>query len=109
MVTTSGNSITITQGETLDVAITVYTSAGVAADVTGATAKFLYQQTGYDALTKTCTVASPVITASFTSAETALMLGVYKYEVKAKNVSNEVSVVGSGVITVLQSLDADAV
>ncbi len=95
----TGYNIEISKGETLYLDVTVVTSAGVAANLAGATAVCVYKKHGGTAVTKTCTIASNVITTLIPASETALLSGGYRYTVTMTK-SGEVDELLAGVLEV---------
>lgn len=109
MATVSGSSITIYQGETLDIAFAVVDGAGAAYDLTGGEAVLTYKKADGTAVDLDCTIATTTVTASFTHAVTELMSGSYKFQLMCRNAAGKIVMTKAGVIQCNTSLNPNAV
>lgn len=91
-----GNTIYMVLGETKTIELTVLTTTGTAADLTGATAKFRAE--GFTA-DKDCTIASNVISVDLVAADFTKS-GSYGYEFRIKDALNNVDSLVRGTIKV---------
>ena len=109
MATISGSTITIYQGETLDIDFAVVDENGDAYSLAGGSAKLSYKQGGAAAVDVTCSIATSTVTASFTHATTQLLSGIYNFQLMCKDSSSQIVMVKEGQIEVKTSINPDAV
>ena len=95
--------INIYQGETAYLEVTVLNEDGQAADLNGATAKFICAK-GTETLKKDCTIVGNVVKVKLLPEDTDNMSGNYKFEIKLKDVANDVDTILYSSFTVQKSL-----
>jgi hypothetical protein len=108
MATASGSTITIYQGETVDIAFAVVDGDGAAYSLTGGEAVLTYKGTD-SAEDITCSIDTSTVTASFTHAVTQVLSGRYDYQLMCKNTASQIVMVKTGKIEVRTALNPDAV
>lgn len=108
MASSNGSTITIYQGETLDIAFAIVDGDGVAYNLTGGKAVLTYQKSGETAVNLECTIATTTATAAFTHATTQLMSGNYRYQLMCRNSTNQIVMTKDGIISVKETINPDA-
>lgn len=91
------------KGETITIEVAVLED-GVAADLNGATAVIGLKQNGNDLITKNCTIAENVVSATLESTDTLNMSGTYTYEVKVTDINGDIDIVKKDTIKIENSI-----
>jgi len=94
----SGNDISIYQGETLPIEVTVYDSSGDPC-TNLSIAKFALMH-GPTVTTYDCAINGAIVSITLTQAQTLLLSGTYTYEFRAKDTFGEVDSMVIGNLTV---------
>lgn len=109
MATVSGTTITIYQGETLDISFPVVDADAVPVDLTGGAAVLTYKSPAGVITNVTGTIATTTVTVSFAHAVTQLMAGNYPFQLMCRNAANKIVMTRDGTIRVVTSFNPDAV
>lgn len=109
MATVNGDTITIFQGETLDLSFPVVNAAGTPVSLADGEAVLSYRKSGGDAVDASCAIATSTVTLSFSHADTKAMNGRYVYQLMCRNSGGKIVMTVDGVINVKESINPDAV
>lgn len=107
MATVNGDTITIFQGETLDLSFPVVDSAGAPLDLTDGQAILSYRKSGEAVVDLACTISTSTVTYGFSHEATALLNGRYIYQLMCRNSGGKIVMTVDGVLNVKESLNPD--
>lgn len=107
MATVNGDTITIFQGETLDLSFPVVDSDGNPLSLADGQAILSYRKSGGAVVDLECTISTSTVTRGFSHEETAALNGRYLYQLMCRNSGGKIVMTVDGVLNVKESLNPD--